>query len=442
VSDDPRTLETAEKAVLGSLMLHPRLVWDIDLSTRDFIDPSRGAVYGAIAELSQDGQAADPIVIESRLKGRYRITAEDILEFTNHVTVTSAITRHAQIVKAKAIEREVRRRCHEVLKSDAEGEELLAYAQKTLFELQVSGDAGDAKSAAEIVVDLMAELERRRKGEAPSGLSTSVDEFDHYLTLAPGGVLVIAGRPSMGKTALVRWLLMRVIGDLDRERALVFSTESHRDDFLLPYVSQLCGVNSRTIKHGSIGWEQASTVKEAAQKIKGWPLWVDDLHSDIADITRQVRRFKARHGITLVVLDHLQEVISRGRMKDMDVINAALTELRSVCREEPQTYLVIVSQLNRHVESRENKRPMISDLRASGKIEEVADAILLVYRAAYYFKEEDPSLLEAAWAKNRNGPTGKTEFAWDDAFGQVIGPRAMQVTGGASGEDYHAKYDR
>jgi replicative DNA helicase len=336
-------------------------------------------------------------------------------------------------VREAAIDRAVRGIARQVAASHEFGYGLLAEAQRRVLEIKDHSIRASVHAVEDVCGEVLRAMEERRAGNAPSGLATGVPEFDSYLNLAPGGLIVIAGRPSMGKSSFGQWLTHRLLEQ--GERVLVFTTESHRAEYTARFLSRLSGVNPMGISRGNLGWEGSQRVKEAADKLRALPLFIDDTTLELPQIVRQIRRAKSHHGVTAVVLDHLQEVThSKLQARDQELVNATLREVRAVAREDPKLYTVIVSQLNRAVESREGKRPIMADLRASGKIEEVADMILLLFRGAYYFPESDEALLEIAVAKNRNGTTGVLKFAWDGANGHCLGPLADRyATGGSYG---------
>ena len=423
MAKDDGTIERAEKSVIGTLLLSPQTLYEIELSTEHFLSPKHRCIYAAICELSEDGEKVDPLSVEAKVAGKFEVNAVELVKFTDAVTSTQWIHNHAKMLRAKAVERDVRRRAMDIYKSGSTGEELLAEAQRSILEVHSTKSVDEAMHISGVVKEVVTDMERRRKGLAPPiGLSTGVPGFDRYLTLLPGETITIAARPNIGKTATLRWLSSRIMAR--NERILVFTTDSNRHTFGTQYLAMVSGVNSRGITHGSIGWEKASLVKDAGAEVSELPLWIDDKHNDIQAIQRQVRRYKARHQITTVVLDHLQEARDR-RLRTTDrtaIVDSVIEGIRDVCREEPKCYFVLASQLNRDVEKREEKRPIMADLKQSGSIEEKSDMVLLLYRKAFYYPKADDTIMEVAVPKNRNGPTGVMTFGWDPDNGQCLGP--------------------
>lgn len=418
----------AEAAVVGSLMLRNQSLFDFQLSTADFYDPHCRATYGAIVELLADGEVADPITIEAKLGDRSP-PIEKLLEYSNAIPTTENVRYYAKLVREKRIERDVRRAAFEIYRSQTEGAALADEAQKALVGLGGTFERDrPATSIGDICDEVIAEVQRRKAGEKPAGLVSGFPEIDEYLAVSKGGVIVFAGRPSMGKSATAQFFADAI--EAQGERVLVFSTESARIEYGQRRLSFATDINSRRIARGHVSFDEVQRLKAARDKAKDRALWVDDHAFEIESIVRQIRRYKAQEGITAVIVDHIQEVsVGRSRSR-MDAINTILEQLRAVAREDPKLYLILLSQLNRNVESRENKRPLLSDLRDSGRIEEIADMILLFFRQYYYDKEKgDPDILDALVAKNRNGPTGAIRMVWDNDLGHCRGPYAKANTG-------------
>jgi len=416
----------AERAVIASILLRPEVWFELDLGAEEFFLPELRATYAAIAELVADGVAVDPITVAARMKGRRGGTLDEVQlgELVAGAASSFNVQAHARIVRDKAIERDVRRAAAEIVASPLEGLELAAESVRLINSAQPGARTESVRSSREVCLELLEHIDRRRKGGKREGLTTGAREVDEYLALSKGGVLVIAGRPSMGKSAVAQWLVDRAVDE--GERALAFSTESSREQWWGRALSRATRINSRRILLGALRGDELEAVQTAADVAGRRPIWIDDRTNDVSLMTRKIRRAKAIDGVSLVLVDHLQEVTNkRHRGDSVERLDSILAELRDACREEPSAYLVIVSQLNREVERREGKRPILADLRQSGRIEEVADGIMLLYRPAYYDRTADAGSLECAVAKMRDGVTGPILFGWDDKLGHCVGPLAQ-----------------
>lgn len=444
MSGGSHSTQTAERAVVGSLLINPGAFWEIELTSGDLRYPATRAAYVAIAELIAEGDPVDHISVAARAG----IDSAELTQCMRAATAPDRIATYAEIVTEAALDSRVRRYAQALGRSDKRGGDLLALAQSEL--LQLGGDSQgprDASHVGDVSSRIVDEVERRRRGEQPrdSVLLSGVPPLDDFMALGPGGVMTLAGRPSMGKTAFVLWLIGQLVEQ--GERVLVFSTESGRRDIVHRLHASLCGLSHQVVTRSRLGDQSAAALHAAHDLLRGWPVWIDDQRVDIRNIARQIRRYKARHGISVVVVDHLQEChASDIRARDpRGEINAVITGLRDVAREDPRVVVLVLSQLNRGVEQREDKRPLISDLRESGKIEEASDMIVLLYRPAWYYPQPRPprdhstgkpeknwtpseidlkrhrERLIAAVAKNRNGPTGVLRCKWDPLRGQVAG---------------------
>jgi replicative DNA helicase len=419
-----------EEGVIGCLLIRPELYWDIDLSTNDFRSRRLAAVYRAICELNEEQQRVDPVTVEEALGGEFQWDAMKLLELSDSVASTEVVHTYADKVKEHSVDRAVRMATSRLSKSNRVGYDLLDEAQRELGGLGTRASKAEAYPASVVCGEVIEKMERRRRGEVVEGFQLGVPEFDSYLNILPGGMMFLAGRPSMGKSAVAQWIVDEVCVQMGVP-TLVFTTESHREEYIGRMLSRHSGVNMKAILHGDrLGWEKSQRVKDARDVIAGAPLYIDDTSQERSDIVRQARRYRSRHGIKLLVLDHLQEVTDSGmRGSDQEVINSTLSGIRAVCREDPKMYALVLSQLNRNVESREGKRPIIADLRASGKIEEVADFVGLLFRPAHYFPKADANECDFAVAKNRNGPTGVITLGWNPRLGICDGCLASEYSG-------------
>lgn len=430
---------STERGLLGALLQDPKKLWDFELSTGEFRNVKHAAAYGAICELQQDGSPVDVFTVEQKAAGQYGIDVDWLLELEGKVPTAERASHYASLIRDAAIERDVRKRCHDAALSGTKGADLLTEAQRSLNELQVSARRPDAVHSSVAVEEVIRDMDARKRGEIVGGLSTGVDEFDRLLAIPPGGVLLIGGRPGMGKTSTARWVIKRIVQR--GERVLMFSTESHRSAIYQQLISELTGINSRDIASGRVSDSMRHHLVAAANEIATWPIYVDDHTSDTPEIKNRIRKAKAQHEITTVVLDHIQELKHSGiRSHDPKIImDFSLGEIRDCCREEPVAYNIWNSQLTRGPEKRPDRefRPIKSDLRASGTIEQMADNIMLLYRRSEYFPNADPTELEGIMCKSRHGPSGVVMMHWNDRLGHCTGPFARSFRVAPEQDDFY-----
>jgi replicative DNA helicase len=421
--------ESAEKAVIGSMLLRPMEFHSLELDHKDLTLPDCRRIFQAMAALWDEGTTPDVIAIADwtdREKGR-ALDAAVIADMTRHAANQLEVAHGAKIITRYALDRRVRLVAKSLGVSEATGDELLAEAMTAFNGL--SGGRGDgAILLTKAIGALMEESERRSKGATGSQILTGMKVFDDWVSLERGAVLTVAGRPSMGKSALVLWMMDQWAKQ--GERALLFSTETGSTGIARRFLAKEAKVNSRHFGNGDESVEMVRDLHGAAVRLHNHPIWIDDESDRAAAIARTIRLHRQQNNISVVVIDHIQECIEGDEPRNE--INKLLSVVRSACRESPKLGLVLVSQLSRRVENRESKRPQMSDLKESGKIEETSDGILLAFRPYYYadvskqFKDEDKGQMWLNIAKNRDGKTGWLKMLWDHNRGQVVGPMDIQ----------------
>jgi replicative DNA helicase len=410
--------EEAESYVVGALILRPALLADIDLSATEFGHPETRKVYQAIYKIDADGEVIDPLAIE-RESG---VGFDRISQFIDSVPTVENYKYYVELVRQKAITRATMKACHDVTLDDREGDDLLAYATEALAAIDVPTSITDAVPAGLAARDMMDDMRAAVTGER-KGITTGCEQWDDYGWIEHGDVMTIAARPSMGKSALVCWLIVQLISV--GHKVLIFLTEGNRKKLMRRLVAQITPINSRDIRRGRLSYEQLGTIRNAVERINDWPLYIDDSRYNILDIKRQARKCKTRHGIDVIIVDHLQEVRSTEKGSDFERMNDVIEGLRMIAQEEPKVAMIQACQLNRECEASKDKRPAVHHLRASGRIEEISDVIALLYRPWRYFpesEEHNPDEMEVNFGKVRDDEVGCPTFSWDINRGLVRGP--------------------
>lgn len=417
--------QSAELAVIGSMLLRPIEFHSIELDPKDLTLPDCRRIYQAMAGLWEEGTTPDPVSISDwteRTKGR-ALDAGDVALLTGHAANQLEVAHGAKVIARCALDRRVRLVAQSLGVSDAHGDDLLGEAMTAFNGLSV-GDAKGAVLLTTAVGELLAEADRRAKGDKGSQILTGVGPVDEWVSLERGGVLVMAGRPSMGKSAMVQYMIE--CWAQQGERVLLFSTETGSTGVARRFLAKAAHLNSRHFGNGDDSEYTWGKLTGAAEKIHPYPVWIDDQSDNATSIAKTIRLHRQQNNISVVVIDHIQECIPNEEPRNE--INKLISMVRSACRETPKLGLVLVSQLSRRVENRENRKPQMSDLKESGKIEETADGVLLAFRPYYYadvsarFKDEDKGQMWLNIAKNRDGKTGWLKMAWDHGRGQVLGP--------------------
>ena len=296
----------------------------------------------------------------------------------------------------------------------SEFKDMVVSLEKEAFSLSRKiGSSAQAKSIGAIGKGVLDKIMRVANGEHPPGLDTGYDGIDNMSSGFQGGdLIIVAGRPSMGKTALA----MNIAGKVgDRKIPVgVFSLEMNNESLGMRMLSGISKINGMALKTGFIRENQWGALAKATGYMENMPIYVDDtpaLH--IADIRSRARMMHRRHGIELIVLDYLQ--LARGDGDSREQVISNITSGLKAMAKELNIPVVALSQLNRGLENRPDKRPKLSDLRESGAIEQDADVIIFVYRDEVYNTAEDNpnrGIAELIFGKQRNGPTGTVRMAW------------------------------
>ncbi|GDY03798.1 replicative DNA helicase [Planctomycetota bacterium] len=413
----PQSLE-AERSVLGALLLHADAVGDVQfLQPEDFYLPKHQLIYQSILAAFNTRNVTDPIVVEEVLSrlgvlkdagGR-----EQLLDLVESVVSAAGIVYHAEIVREKSVQRrlletclDVARRCYD--NQDA-AKDLLDDAERQIFEIARMDKSGDAHSITDILQQTFERIDRlRERGSRLTGLGTDYVDLDDITGgLQPGELIIIAARPSMGKTSLALNLTERVAGL--KQGVAFFSLEMSNQQVIQNMLCCRAQIDGQAMRKGRITDQQYKRLQEEAERLYETQIFVDDTPGvTITQLRAKCRRMKQKHDIKMVVIDYLQLMTAGGRVESrQQEISTISRGLKGLAREL-EVPVIALSQLNRDVENRDDHRPRMSDLRESGAIEQDADVIVLLHRDEYYKPTEaNAGLAQLIIAKQRNGPTGE-----------------------------------
>lgn len=422
----PQNLD-AERSVLGALLLHTDAVVDVTfLKPEDFYLPKHQQVFQAILATYNARSATDPIVVGEELSRQGKLEEvgghEQLMDLMEGVITAAGVVYHAEIVREKAIARRLLETCLDVARrayeNESEAKELLDEAERKIFEISGMDKSGDAVSIADVLQKTFEKIDRLRERDGRlTGLATEYYDFDDMTGgLQPGELVIIAARPSMGKTTFALNLTERV-SKFDKGIAF-FSLEMSNQQVIQNMLCCRAQIDGSSMRKGRITDQQYKRLQEEAAKLYETPIFIDDTPGiSITQLRAKARRLKQKHGIDMIVVDYLQLMTGGGRFESrQQEISAISRGLKSVARELSVPVLAL-SQLNRDVESRDDHRPRMSDLRESGAIEQDADVILLLHRDDYFNPtEENRGLAQVIIAKQRNGPTGEVALRFFREF--------------------------
>jgi len=420
----PYSLE-AERSVLGSLMIDNETYDSIIDVVRedDFYRADHRLIFRAIAKLSSDNQPFDVITVSEFLESHKKLNDVGGMGYlgslVNDTPTAANITPYAKIVSDKSILRSLIRASNEIAQDaynpdGRDSVELLGIAENKILALD-KGQTNSVQTASALLPTFVNNLDDRfTKGVMP-GLSTGFKDLDDItLGFGSSNLVIIAGRPGMGKSVLGMNIARYTA--LEGKNALLFSLEMEAEELMQREIAALSGISLTSIRTGDIKDHEWPKMTGAIEKMNTDNLLIDDSPSiTVAQIAARSRRIMKRQGLDIIIVDYLQLVTGEGdsQTHQIELISKGLKRLA----KELKIPVVALSQLNRELEKRPNKRPIMSDLRQSGAIEQDADIILFVYRDEYYNEDSaDKGLAELIIAKQRNGPTGMIKLVFEGQF--------------------------
>ncbi|MBR2123435.1 MAG: replicative DNA helicase [Lachnospiraceae bacterium] len=435
----PHSIE-AEQSVLGSMLMNQAAIQTASdiLTEADFYSRQNGIIFAAIVELFHKNTPVDPVTLQDCLKEKNLppelYSAEVLGELIRAVPTSANIKAYASIVAEKALLRRLIR-ASESIETDCyaqakELEDILDNAEKQIFDLSKKRGAQDFVPIREVVLSAMARIEEasRTKGSI-TGVATGFTDLDSRLAgLQKSDLILLAARPSMGKTALAlniaEYAALR-----NNAHVAIFSLEMSKEQLMNRFFSMVSHVDAQKIRTGELNEQEWIDLMEGAGIIGESNLMIDDTPAiTVPEIRSKCRKFKMDYGLDLIMIDYLQLMSGSTRAGDsrQQEISDISRSLKGLAREL-EVPVVALSQLSRAVEARPNHRPMLSDLRESGAIEQDADVVMFIYRDDYYHEDsEKKGIAEIIIAKQRNGPIGTVELQWipqQTKFGNLAAQR-------------------
>ncbi|MBS6722088.1 MAG: replicative DNA helicase [Clostridiales bacterium] len=419
--------EEAEKSVLGSMLMDRDAIVEAEdiLVKEDFYQRQYGILFEAMVELYQEGKPVDLITLQDKLKEKDVPEALSSLDFFRElvdiVPTSTNVRQYAQIVHDKATLRALIKVTEDIGNACYLGKEetpaILEKTEKEIFGLlQNRNRMSDFVPIQEIVLNSLNAIEdaARTKGRV-TGIATGFTELDYKLTgLHPAELILVAARPAMGKTAFVL-NIAQYAAFKDNHAVAMFSLEMSKEQLVTRLMASESMVDSQQIRTGDLRDSDWEKLLEGAALIGNSKLIIDDTASSLAEIRSKCRKYKQTYDIDMVVIDYLQLMSgsntrrNESRQQEISEISRAL----KVLARELNIPIVALSQLSRAVEARQDHRPMLSDLRESGAIEQDADVVMFLYRDEYYNPDtEKKNIAEVIVAKQRNGATGSIELVW------------------------------
>ena len=433
----------AEKSILGGLMLEQE-PWDEVselLIEEDFYKPAHKKIYAAIRELHRREMPSDLVTVSNLLMEKGELEslggAVFLAEMIDQTPSTANIASYAKIVQEKSLLRKVIHASQEFVdkayNQDFESMEVfLDTMEAKVFQLADTKTTVGLTDASELVKVSLDKLESLYGSQLTvTGVATGFTELDELTAgFHAGELIVVAARPSMGKTALSLNIALHAALK-EKKKVAYFSVEMGKEQVMIRMLASAAKIRLGDLRIGKIDDQAWPRLINTAAAISETGLFIDDT-SGISpfDIRSKVRRMKAKHGLDMIIIDYLQLMSMKQRFDNREREVSEISKLLKSIAKEMQVPVVALAQLNRGVEGRADRRPMLSDLRESGSIEQDADVIAMIFREDYYNKEnpEIRGIAEIIVAKQRNGPTDTVKLRWMPEYGifdnLVRGPNA------------------
>ena len=422
----PHSVE-AEQSVVGAMLMDKDAITTASeiISGNDFYQSAYGIIFDSMVELFNESKPVDLITLQERLKEKDVPAEVASLEFVKDLVTAVPTSAHvkyyAQIVADKSMMRKLIKLNEEIANTCYAGKEsleaVLEKTEKAVFDLLQKRNTGEYVPIKQVVLNALDRIEKASKNKGTvTGIPTGFIDLDYKLSgLQPSDLVLVAARPSMGKTAFVLNIAQYMAFKKDKGVA-IFSLEMSKEQLVNRLFSLESQVDAQALRTGNMKDSDWEKLIEGAGIIGKSNLIIDDTPGiSVSELRSKCRKYKLEHGLDIVIIDYLQLMTgsvgknSESRQQEISEISRSLKGLA----RELNVPVVALSQLSRAVESRPDKRPMLSDLRESGAIEQDADVVMFIYRDEYYNKDSEfKKQAEIIIAKQRNGPVGTVNLAW------------------------------
>lgn len=420
----PQNLE-AEQSVLGAILLDNEAISEIIeiLLPEDFYKEVHRKIFRSILELVERNEPADLVTLTNELKKKNELEriggAAYLASLVEAVPTSANILHYARIVKDKAVVREVISVATDIAskgyEETSDTAEFLDHAEKLIFGVSEKRQSNSLMPIAPIIKDSFLQIEKHyERKELITGLPTGFREIDRLTAgLQSSDLIIVAGRPAMGKTSLCLNIAEHAALEVKIPVA-IFSLEMAREQLAMRLLCSGARIDSLRVRSGLLSQEEWDRLVHTAGPLSEANIFIDDTPQMTAlEMRAKARRLKASKGLGLVVVDYLQLMTSRGRTESREREISEISRSLKAMAKELEVPVIALSQLNRSVESRVDKRPQLSDLRESGAIEQDADVVGFIYRDEIYNKESaEKGIAEFNLVKHRNGPTGLSRLAF------------------------------
>ena len=409
----------AERAILGAILLNDETLQSVIeiLIEKDFYVPAHQMIFKAMRDLQEKNQRIDLITLQDILEQEGKLEQVGgvvyLIGLQEDIPAMGLIVQHAQIVRAKAVLRELISSSMNIIsicydQAEDEINTIIDEAEKRIFDIS---NSRSKQNFVQLNIWLKKTFQHlssiKNSNKGLTGVGTPFAQLDQFTSgFQPGDLVILAARPSMGKTALSLNLASHAIRD--KKSVGYFSLEMSAEQLTLRLLASESGINNQNIRNATISSEEWIELTHVAAELADMKLFIDDTPGlSIMELRAKARKLKAMNDVDMLVVDYLQLLHSTKRHENRHQEVSEISRSLKALAKELQVPVIALSQLSRAVDSRMDKRPMLSDLRESGAIEQDADVIMFLYREYVYNQEvENPGLSELIIGKQRNGPTG------------------------------------
>lgn len=429
----PQSIE-AEQAVLGAIFLEPAALTVASeiLIPEDYYRTAHQKIYNTMLKLNDHGKAVDVVTVIEELAAAKDL--EDVggvtylTELAESVPTAANIEYYARIVEEKSLLRRLIRTATTIAQEgynrEDEVDALLNEAEKSIMEVAQRKNTSAFHNIKDVLVRTYDNIEmlHNRKGDV-TGIPTGFAELDHMTAgFQRNDLIIVAARPSVGKTAFALNIAQNVATKTD-ENVAIFSLEMGAEQLVMRMLCAEGNINAQNLRTGSLTDEDWRKLTMAMGSLSNSGIYIDDTPGvRIGEIRSKCRRLKQEHGLGMILIDYLQLIQGNGRSGEnrQQEVSEISRSLKALAREL-EVPVIALSQLSRGVEQRQDKRPMMSDIRESGSIEQDADIVAFLYRDDYYDKEsENKNIIEIIIAKQRNGPVGTVQLAFVKEYNKFV----------------------
>lgn len=417
--------EEAERSVLGAAMLNKEVLFDIleEVKEDDFYNESHKEIFRAIWELYRKNSAVDMLTVCEELKSRQSLDMVGgrayIATLTAEVPSTANGREYAKIIAEKAIMRQMIRTAEDITEKGYESKmaarEILDYAESGIFQIAQMRQKNDYTKIQDVLLENLKIIDAAAQNKDKiTGIPTGFHDLDEKTSgLQRSDLIIVAARPGMGKTAFALNIAQQSAVKHGTS-AIIFSLEMSKEQLGQRLLAMQARVEMQKLKQGDLDRKDWDRVSLGVDELNNSKIVIDDTPGiSLMEMRNKCRRLKAEQGLDLIVVDYLQLMTFEGKTDNRQQEISALSRNMKLLAREVNCPVILLSQLSRAPELRQDKRPMLSDLRESGSIEQDADIVIFLYRDDYYNENtEKPGVCEVNIAKHRSGPTDKIELTW------------------------------